>query len=77
MPKVTVIIPVYGHAEYVSDSLGSVFTQSFTDFEVIVINDGSTDASECILEPYINSGKIKYVCQENKGVAAARNRVLP
>jgi glycosyltransferase involved in cell wall biosynthesis len=76
MPKVSVIIPVYGHAGYVLDSLDSVFAQSYTDFEVIVINDGSPDASESVLEPYISSGKIKYVCQENKGVAAARNHGL-
>jgi glycosyltransferase involved in cell wall biosynthesis len=76
MPKVSVIIPVYGHAEYVLDSLDSVFAQSYTDFEVIVINDGSPDATESILEPYISSGKIKYVCQENKGVSTARNHGL-
>ena len=76
MPKVSVIIPVYGHARYILDSLGSVFVQSYTDFEVIVINDGSPDASESILEHYISSGRIKYACQENKGVAAARNHGL-
>jgi glycosyltransferase involved in cell wall biosynthesis len=76
MPKVSVIIPVYGHAGYILDSLDSVFAQSYTDFEVIVINDGSPDASESILEHYINSAKIKYVRQENKGVAAARNHGL-
>ena len=76
MPKVSVIIPVYGHVEYVLDSLFSVFTQSYTDFEVIVINDGSPDASESILKTYIASGKIKYVSQENKGAAAARNHGL-
>lgn len=76
MPKVSVIIPLYGHAGYILDSLDSVFAQSYTDFEVIVINDGSPDASESILEHYIKSGKIKYVFQENKGVAAARNHGL-
>ncbi len=76
MPKVSVIIPVYGHAGYILDSLDSVFAQSYTDFEVIVINDGSPDASDSILEHYISSGRIKYACQENKGVAAARNHGL-
>lgn len=76
MPKISVVIPVYGHAEYVLDSLDSVLAQSYDDFEVIVINDGSPDASESVLEPYIRSGKIRYVCQVNKGVAAARNHGL-
>lgn len=76
MPKISVVIPVYGHAEYVLDSLDSVFAQSYDDFEVIVINDGSPDTSESVLEPYIRSGKIRYVCQVNKGVAAARNHGL-
>jgi len=76
MPKISVVIPVYGHADYVLDALDSVFAQSYDDFEIIVINDGSPDASESVLEPYIRSGKIRYVCQENKGVAAARNHGL-
>ncbi len=76
MPKVSVLIPVYGHAEYVLDSLDSVFAQSYDDFEVIVINDGSPDASESVLDSYIRSGEIRYVYQENKGVAAARNHGL-
>ena len=76
MPKVSVLIPVYGHAEYVLDSLKSVFAQSYDDFEVIVINDGSPDASESVLDSYIRSGEIRYVYQENKGVAAARNHGL-
>ena len=76
MPKISVVIPVYGHAEYVSDALDSVLAQSYDDFEVIVINDGSPDASESVLEPYIRSSQIRYVCQGNKGVAAARNHGL-
>ena len=76
MPKISVVIPVYGHAEYVFDALDSVLAQSYDDFEVIVINDGSPDASESVLEPYIRSSQIRYVCQGNKGVAAARNHGL-
>jgi glycosyltransferase involved in cell wall biosynthesis len=76
VPKISVIIPVYGHAEYVVEALESVFSQSYTDFEVIVVNDGSPDASETVLSPYIRSGQIRYILQENQGVAAARNHGL-
>lgn len=76
MPKISVIIPVYGHAEFVCEALDSVFAQCYSDFEIIVVNDGSPDASESVLRPYVQSGRIRYITQANQGVAAARNRGL-
>jgi glycosyltransferase involved in cell wall biosynthesis len=72
-PTVTVIIPVYNTAAYISETLDSVFAQTFTDFEVIVINDGSpdTDILEKAIEPYL--GRIVYLKQKNCGPSAARN----
>jgi glycosyltransferase involved in cell wall biosynthesis len=74
MPKVTVIIPTYNHGQFISQTLESVFFQKFRDFELIVVNDGSPDDTEETLRPHIESGKIRYIRQENQGVAAARNR---
>jgi glycosyltransferase involved in cell wall biosynthesis len=72
-PKVSVIIPAYNIAEYIVETLDSVFAQTFDDFEVIVINDGSPDTAEFekILEKYLD--RIIYLKHENVGVGPARN----
>jgi glycosyltransferase involved in cell wall biosynthesis/exopolysaccharide biosynthesis predicted pyruvyltransferase EpsI len=74
MPKVSVIIPAYNHSAFIAAAIDSVLAQSYRDFEIIVVNDGSPDATEEVLRPYIESGKIHYIWQENLGPAAARNR---
>jgi glycosyltransferase involved in cell wall biosynthesis len=73
-PLVSVIVPAYDVANYIGDALNSVLAQTFTDYEVIVINDGSSDseALERALAPYMS--RIVYLKQENRGVSAARNR---
>lgn len=72
-PAVSVIVPAYNVAAYIGDALASVFAQTFTAFEVIVINDGSPDTAdlERVLEPYRES--IIYIKQENRGPSGARN----
>jgi glycosyltransferase involved in cell wall biosynthesis len=76
MTAVSVIIPTYKHAKYVLETIGSVFAQSFRDYEIIVINDGSPDDTAAVLRPLAESGRIRYIEQENAGQAAARNRGL-
>jgi len=71
-PIVTVIIPSCNRAQRVSDAIDSVLAQSFQDFELIVVDDGSTDGTESTLKRNYG-GRIKYIRQENKGPAAARN----
>ena len=71
-PRVSVIIPVYQGDRFLAEAVESVLNQNFTDYEIIVIDDGSTDNSHAVLQPYYNS--IHYVFQKNQGVAAARNR---
>ena len=73
-PLVSIIIPAYNVTNYIGDALNSVLAQTFTDYEVIVINDGSPDseALERALVPYMS--RIVYLRQENQGVSAARNR---
>ena len=75
-PKVSVIMPAYNVAQYIPEALDSVFRQSFRDFEVIVVNDGSpdTDELERVLEPYRD--EIVYAKQRNAGVSAARNTAV-
>lgn len=73
MPAVSVIIPTYGHAQSVCETLNSVFQQTFQDFEVLVINDGSPDNTAEVLKPYVAEAKIRYFEKQNGGVASARN----
>jgi len=73
MPAVSVIIPAYGHAEYILQTLDSVFLQTFTDYEVIVINDGSPDNTGEVLRPLVEEGRIRYFEHANQGVASTRN----
>jgi cellulose synthase/poly-beta-1,6-N-acetylglucosamine synthase-like glycosyltransferase len=72
-PRVSVIIPAYNTAAFIAETLDSVFAQTFRDFEVLVVNDGSPDTEELerVLQPYL--GRITYIRQENRGVAGARN----
>lgn len=67
------IVPAYGHAEYILQTLDSVFAQTFQDFEIIVVNDGSPDSTEDVLKSLIEAQKIRYIFQKNAGVATARN----
>lgn len=75
LPKVTVVMPVYNVAEYLLDALASVLSQSYKNFEVIAVNDGSTDGSEKILEMLAAEiSHLTVINQKNAGVAEARNR---
>ena len=75
-PTVSIVIPAYKVAPFIRETLDSVFAQTFTDFEAIVINDDSPDTPELeeALESY--SGKILYLKQPNRGAGAARNSGL-
>jgi glycosyltransferase involved in cell wall biosynthesis len=75
-PKISVIMPAYNTAKLIAASLDSVLQQSFRDFEIIVVNDGSPDtaALEEVLAPYLE--KIIYIKQENKRAAGARNTAI-
>ncbi len=77
MPHISVLIPVYNVKEYLSACLDSVLKQTFQDFEVICINDGSTDNSLDILNQYAQKdNRIHIILQENQGVSVARNTGL-
>ena len=71
-PRVSVIMPAYNANRFVEKAIKSVLTQNYRDFELIVINDGSTDRTEDKIRAFKDK-RIKYFYQENKGLAAAHN----
>lgn len=75
-PAVSVVIPCYRSSDSIAETLTSVFAQTFTDFEVIVVNDGSPDtpALEAALEPFLD--KLVYIRRSNGGAGAARNSAI-
>ncbi len=70
-PLVSVVIPTFNRAGVIKRAVDSVLNQSFSDFECIVVDDGSTDGTELVLAEFLN--KIKVIKTENRGVSAARN----
>lgn len=77
MPNVSVIIPVYNVEKYLSSCLDSVLNQTYQDFEIICVNDGSTDGSGKILSQYASKdSRIKVLTQTNRGQSVARNKGL-
>jgi glycosyltransferase involved in cell wall biosynthesis len=72
MPKVSVIIPVYNVETLVGETLESVLQQTYQDFEILVVNDGSTDGSLSICQGFVDP-RIRIISQQNRGLAGARN----
>ncbi len=72
MPFFSIVIPLYNKANYIENTLKSVLNQTFTDYEIIVINDGSTDESE-VKVLGLNDKRIQLYHQKNQGVSTARN----
>ena len=74
---ISVIIPVYNLERYLYRCIDSVLRSTYTDFELILVDDGSTDASPQICEDYTErDSRVRLLRQENQGVSAARNRGL-
>lgn len=71
-PKVSVIIPTYNRKDYVTEAIDSVIAQTYKDFEIIVVDDGSTDGTGKMLKEKYGD-KIRYFFKENGGCASARN----
>lgn len=76
-PAVSVLIPVYNAEKFLPACLRSLQEQTFTDFEVLCINDGSKDQSQKILEQFAaGNARFRFINQPNAGVGATRNRLL-
>src|SRR4051812_8060223 len=76
-PTVSVIIPAYNAEAFVGRTLASLRAQSFTDFEAIVVDDGSKDATAAVVQAVVEADpRFRLIRQANGGVAVARNRAL-
>ena len=76
-PLISVIIPLYNKEAFIENTLNSVLKQNFTDFEIIIVNDGSTDKSLPITETYLKDFSNKtIISQENQGLSATRNNAI-
>ena len=74
MAEIAVIIPCYNQAQWLGDALQSLIDQSFSDWEAIIVNDGSTDDTEAVAAEWMKiDDRIRYLSQANKGLAGARN----
>lgn len=73
MPKVSVIIPTYNRSKYLCEAIDSVLAQTYKDFEIIVIDDGSTDDTRNVLNERYD-GRIQYLYQANQGYSVAANK---
>ena len=73
MPFFSVVIPLFNKEKYIRQCIESILNQNFDDFEIIIINDGSTDRSAEIVNS-IKDSRLKLISKKNQGVAAARNR---
>ena len=73
---VSVILPVYNGEKFLKKSIDSVLNQSYNNFELIIINDGSTDRSDLIINKYLPNDKIKYFSRENEGLVATLNEAI-
>ncbi|KKG09440.1 glycosyltransferase family 2 protein [Methanosarcina sp. 2.H.A.1B.4] len=73
MPLISVVIPLYNKEPYIDRAINSVLNQTFQEFEVIIVDDGSTDKSAGVVKSFLDC-RVRLIQQENAGVSAARNK---
>lgn len=76
MPKISIIIPVYNRVEFLEQCVRSALTQSILDLEVIVVDDGSIESPDFVLESFRSDARLRVIRQLNAGVANARNNAI-
>ncbi|MBW8010755.1 MAG: glycosyltransferase [Chloroflexi bacterium] len=74
MPRLSIVIPTYNRGHYIFECLQSIWDQGYQDYEILVVDDGSTDNTLEILQPLIENKKVKLLHQTKSGAAAARNK---
>lgn len=73
-PLISVITPTYNRANYIAETIESVLNQTYKNIEYIIVDDGSSDNTKKIIQPYLSDSRIKYVFHENMGEAKTTNR---
>ena len=73
MPKISVVIPTYNRSKFIIEAIDSIQSQSLSDVEILVVDDGSTDQTKKVLGEYITNGTIRYFWQSNEGECSVRN----
>lgn len=73
VPEVTIVMPAYNAEAYIGETIDSLLQQSFSNFELLVIDDGSTDATADRVKPFLKDGRVRYIAQANQGPSSARN----
>jgi len=76
MPKISVLMPAYNSEKYIAQAINSILNQTFTDFELIIINDGSTDNTHNVISTFTDSRIRYYQNDGNKGLTFVRNRLI-
>lgn len=74
LPLVSLVVPSYNVERYVADAIESALAQTYRPLEIVVIDDGSTDGTAAVVEGYRDREEVRYIYQENRGLAGARNR---
>ena len=72
-PLISVIIPCFNHGKYLSEAIESVKSSTLKEWEIVIVNDGSTDNTEEIAQSFLSDSRIHYLCQSNGGPSKARN----
>ena len=72
--RVTIIMPAFNSAKYIGPAIQSAIDQTFTDWELLIFNDGSTDNTDEVVEPFLSDLRIRYIKQENLGQPKTRNK---
>lgn len=75
-PKVTVVTPLYNSSAFIRATLDSLLAQTYTNWESILVDDGSTDDTASVVAPYLSDARFKLLRQENQGIAGARNTAI-
>lgn len=74
MPKATIVVPSFNVSATLAETLRSLEAQAYQDFEVLIVNDGSTDNTSAVAAPFLKDSRFRLIEQSNRGLAGARNR---
>ncbi|MEH6647391.1 glycosyltransferase family 2 protein [Sulfitobacter sp.] len=73
MPIASIVVPVFNAVDELRDTMASLFSQTYIDYEIIVVDDGSNDGTATLLREYVNDPEVRVITQRNRGPAGALN----